>query len=137
MSGPMPMIAVPSVDEIRDFYVDTLGFSHQMAVVGKDGQLDFCNLTLGETSLMFTRPDPEQEAAAAAGGRPAVELYLYVDDVDDYHRTLADRGVKAAEPLTDQWWGDRTFVVTDPNGYRLWFVTKVGEAVPPPGMKIV
>ena len=38
----MPMIVVASVDAIRNFYVDTLGFSHVMGMVGKDGQLDFC-----------------------------------------------------------------------------------------------
>jgi catechol 2,3-dioxygenase-like lactoylglutathione lyase family enzyme len=38
----MPMIVVGSVDAIRNFYVDTLGFTHVMGMVGKDGQLDFC-----------------------------------------------------------------------------------------------
>ena len=37
----MPMIAVESVDPIRDFYVDKLGFQHVMGMIGKDGQLDF------------------------------------------------------------------------------------------------
>ena len=33
----MPMIVVASVDAIRNFYVDTLGFTHVMGTVGKDG----------------------------------------------------------------------------------------------------
>ena len=37
----MPIVTVRSVDDIRSFYVDTLGFSHVMGMVGKDGQLDF------------------------------------------------------------------------------------------------
>ena len=36
----MPIIKVESVDTTRDFYVDELGFSHVMGMVGKDGQLD-------------------------------------------------------------------------------------------------
>ena len=48
----MPIIAVPSVDDVRNFYVDTLGFSHQMGVIGKDGQLDFVTLMLGEAKVM-------------------------------------------------------------------------------------
>ena len=35
----MPMITVRSVDDIKNFYVDTLGFSHVMGMLGKDGQL--------------------------------------------------------------------------------------------------
>lgn len=136
MASIMPMITVPSVDETRAFYVDKLGFQHQMAVVGKDGALDFCNLVLGESSVMFSRPGPDLDAGRPTGGQ-AVELYIPVDDVDAFHEEVAARGVKVDEPLTDQWWGDRTFKVTDPNGYRIWFFTTVGELAPPPGTKIV
>ncbi|MFI5076814.1 MAG: hypothetical protein ACHQRO_05705, partial [Vicinamibacteria bacterium] len=51
----MPIITVGSVDQTRDFYVDTLGFTHMMGVVGKDGQLDFCSVLLGEAQVMFKR----------------------------------------------------------------------------------
>lgn len=136
MSSIMPMIAVPSVDETRAFYVEQLGFQHQMAVVGKDGALDFCNLVLGESSLMFHRPGPELDGERLTGGQP-VELYIPVADVDEFHRQVTAKGVRVDEPLTDQWWGDRTFKITDPNGYRIWFFATVGEVVPPPGTKIV
>jgi len=132
----MPMIQVEAVDDVRDFYVDKLGFEHRMAVVGKDGTLDFCNLVLGDAALMFMR-SPEGGPATAASGDQAVELYVEVDDVDGHHTTIRDRGVDVLDPLTDQWWGDRTFVVSDPNGYRVWFFQKIAEPVPPPGMKIV
>ena len=51
----MPMIVVASVDAIRNFYVDTLGFTHVMGMVGKDGQLDFCTVVMGEARIMFMR----------------------------------------------------------------------------------
>ena len=51
----MPMIVVRSVDAIRNFYVDTLGFTHVMGMVGKDGQLDFCTVVMGEARIMFMR----------------------------------------------------------------------------------
>ncbi len=34
----MPIVTVDSVDAIRSFYVDELGFDHMMGVVGKDGE---------------------------------------------------------------------------------------------------
>ena len=129
----MPMISVDSVDAVRDFYVDKLGFQHQMGVVGKDGKFDFCNMTLGSASLMFSRaPEPE-----TGNGKRRVEIYVNVDDVNAYHDKVKANGVKVADPLTDQWWGDRTFVIEDVNSYRVWFYTRVGEVVPPPGVKIV
>jgi uncharacterized glyoxalase superfamily protein PhnB len=129
----MPIIAVGSVDETRDFYVDTLGFTHMMGVVGKDGGLDFCSVLLGDAQVMFTRGRP----AAAGGETQAVEIYLEVEDVDGLHGRLQKKGVPIVEPLTLQWWGDRTFKVKDPNGYVIWFYTNVGEPKPPQGMKVV
>jgi hypothetical protein len=41
------------------------------------------------------------------------------------------------DPLTMQWWGDRTFKVLDPNGYEIWFYTNVAEPTPPQGAKLV
>jgi uncharacterized glyoxalase superfamily protein PhnB len=75
----MPMITVSSVDAIRNFYVDTLGFSHVMGMVGKDGQLDFCTVVMGEARLMFMRAP---EATNPPVGKQSVEIYLEVQDVD-------------------------------------------------------
>ncbi len=133
MSNVMPMIAVDSVDTARNFYVDKLGFEHVMGMVGKDGQLDFVTVVLGGARLMFSR--------AASAGRPAVkqpvEIYLQVENVDRYHDRVEKNGVRISDPLTMQWWGDRTFKVLDPNGYEIWFYTHVAEPKPPQGAKLV
>jgi PhnB protein len=130
----MPMIVVRSVNAIRDFYVDTLGFTHVMGMVGKDGQLDFCTVVLGDARIMFMRAPGELSSPA---GKQPVEIYLEVDDVDALHDRLKKRGVRISDPLTLQWWGDRTFKVLDPNGYEIWFYTNVAEPTPPQGAKLV
>jgi uncharacterized glyoxalase superfamily protein PhnB len=129
----MPIIAVPSVDATRNFYVDTLGFQHVMGMVGKDGQLDFCTVVLGAASIMFNRAPGGRTTA----GRQPVDIYLEVADVDALHAALKAKGVAISDPLTLQWWGDRTFKVMDPNGYEIWFYTNVAEPVPPAGAKLV
>lgn len=131
----MPMIAVDSVDAARDFYVDKLGFQHVMGMVGKDGQLDFVTVVLGGARVMFSRA-PGGEAQRRSGKQP-VEIYLQVDDVETYHNRLKKNGVKISDPLTLQWWGDRTFKVLDPNGYEIWFYTNVADPKPPQGAKLV
>lgn len=130
----MPIIAVGSVDDARNFYVDRLGFEHVMGMVGKDGQLDFCTVVLGQARVMFSRaPDGTRPSA----GKQPVEIYLEVDDVDALHNRLKKKGVPISDPLTVQWWGDRTFKVLDPNGYEIWFHTNVAEPKPPQGAKLV
>jgi uncharacterized glyoxalase superfamily protein PhnB len=132
----MPIISVPSVDDIRGFYVEKLGFNHMMGVIGKDGQLDFCTVVLGGARLMFGRA-MEAPAKAAPPTKPAVEIYLEVADVKEYHEALKAKGVKISDPLTVQWWGDETFKIVDPLGYVIWFYQSVGEPKPPQGTKIV
>ena len=130
----MPMITVRSVDDIRNFYVETLGFSHVMGMVGKDGQLDFCTVVMGEARIMFMRAPGESSGTA---GKQPVEIYLEVEDVDVLHKRFKKNGVAISDPLTLQWWGDRTFKVLDPNGYEVWFYTHVADPTPPQGAKLV
>ena len=133
----MPMISVESVDRERTFYVEKLGFSHMMGMLGKDGQLDFCTVTLGGAKVMLQRPQQRVEGTNATASKRPVELYIEVDNVNDYHDQVKKRGVQISDPLADQWWGDRTFTVMDPFGYHIWFYQTVGEIKPPPGAKIV
>lgn len=133
----MPMISVDSVDQSRGFYVDKLGFGHQMGVLGKDGQLDFCTVALDGAKVMLMRPPEKMEGTSATSSKRPVEIYLEVADVDAYHEQLKKRAVKITTPLTDQWWGDRTFTVIDPFGYQIWFYQHVGDPNPPKGMKLI
>lgn len=133
----MPMISIDSVDQARAFYVDKLGFNHMMGMLGKDGQLDFCTVTLNGAKLMLTRPQERTEGTAASSIKRPVEIYLEVEDVNAYHSQVRKQGVEVTGPLTDQWWGDRTFTIMDPFGYQIWFYQTVGEVKPPAGAKIV
>ncbi len=123
----VPIIAVGSVDDIRSFYVDTLGFDHVRGIVGKDGQLDFCTVARA----------PGGDTKSAATKQP-VGIYFEVSDVERYFELLWEkRDVKITDGLATQWWGDRTFKVLDPYGYELWFYQTVGTPTPPQGAKIV
>ena len=130
----MPIIVVASVDTIRNFYVDRLGFSHVMGMVGKDGQLDFCTVVMGEARIMFMRAPGVHTPPP---GKQPVEIYMEVGDVDALYNRLKRNGVAVSDALTLQWWGDRTFKVLDPNGYEIWFYTHVAEPTPPQGAKLV
>jgi uncharacterized glyoxalase superfamily protein PhnB len=133
----MPIITVDSVDDLRNFYVDTLGFDHRMGVLGKDGQLDFCSVVRDGARIMFARNPRPAASGARPNGKQPVEIYLEVADVEAFHDQLRKKRVAISDPLTTQWWGDRTFKVLDPCGYEIWFYQTVGEPRPPAGAKIV
>jgi uncharacterized glyoxalase superfamily protein PhnB len=121
----IPNIYVESVEPVRSFYLDKLGFDHLMGMVGKDGKLDFCIVTRAGAMVMLGRPPEPIEGTAPRHptARP-LELYIEVADVDGYHDQVRS-GVDIEKPLTTQWWGDRNFSVRDPYGYRIWFYQTV------------
>ena len=133
----MPIIAVESVDEIRKFYIDTLGFDHVMGVVGKDGEFDFCTVVKDGARIMFARAPGKAPRGKAGPAKQPVEIYLEVADVVPYHDQIKKKGATITDPLAMQWWGDKTFKVMDPYGYEVWFYQTVGEPKPPEGAKIV
>ncbi len=133
----MAMIYVDSVEDARAYYVDKLGFTHIMGMLGKDGQLDFCTVSLGGARIMLMRPAEGITGTNATTVKRPVELYLEVADVDDYYDQLKKQKVEPTSPLTAQWWGDRTFTVQDPFGYQIWFFQSVAEPTLPAGAKVV
>jgi PhnB protein len=137
-SQVIPNVYVDSVEEVRDFYIERLGFAHMMGVVGKDGRLDFCIVTRNGAMIMFARPQERIDGTAPAHPTPRpLSIYFEVGDVDAYHTDVKKRGAGIVEPPTTQWWGDRTFAVRDPYGYQLWFYQHVSEPAPPPGVTLV
>lgn len=133
----MAMIYVESVEEARAFYVDKLGFQHMMGMLGKDGRLDFCTVALGGARIMLMRPAVEMNGTATTTEKRPVEFYLEVADVEVYFELLKTNRIRATTPLTDQWWGDRTFTIVDPYGYQIWFYQNVAEPKLPVGAKVV
>jgi uncharacterized glyoxalase superfamily protein PhnB len=129
-AGVMPLRFVESVDAMRTFYLDRLGFEHLMGMVGKDGQLDFAIVQRAGAMLMLSRP---QDGTLTTG----VEIYVEADDIDAYHDQVVGAGVPITQPLDTQWWGDRTFAITDPAGHTIWFWKTVGEMQPPPGVTMI
>ena len=132
----VPIITVRSVDDIRSFYVETLGFDHVRGMVGKDGQLDFCTVAKDGARIMFARA--RGKSLSTSSEKQPVEIYLEVADVELFFVQLSKKkGVNVSDQLATQWWGDRTFKVMDPYGYEIWFYQTIGEPKPPEGMKIV
>lgn len=46
-------------------------------------------------------------------------LYLSVDNVDEFHKYLIAKKLKPSTKPQDQPWGNREFIIRDPDGYNL------------------
>jgi PhnB protein len=61
------------------------------------------------------------------GAGPGVALYVYVDDVDAAVERAVAGAAKVLIPATNQFWGDRTARVLDPEGHVWTVATRIEE----------
>jgi PhnB protein len=56
-----------------------------------------------------------------------VGIQLYVEDVDAFAEKAAAVGATLDRPVTDQFYGDRTCILTDPFGHVWYIATRIEE----------
>jgi uncharacterized glyoxalase superfamily protein PhnB len=111
----VPMFHVPDVSTTVDWYV-SIGF--KLIRQGKekeDGEVVWALLSFGDSEIMFD-----------IGGKPStahrreVDLYVYVENVDDLCQRIKDR-VQVVVELNDTFYGMREFIIRDINGFWITF----------------
>ena len=102
------------LDASRDFFTELLGFevvfeSDWYVQVAPQGELD--------KIVGIWRRDHELIPASYRDAPRGVVLTVVVDDVDARHETAQRLGVEIVQPPTDRFYGQRSMLVTDPNGW--------------------
>jgi len=101
------------VAQSRDFYVKHFG-----AKVTFDCGW-YVNLEFGSKSSMLQFMSPQQPAHRLSNSDGLVYNFE-VEDVDKEHDKLSSEGVLVVLAIEDHPWGDRGFVIQDPNGISLY-----------------
>ena len=109
MSRLIPMLAVKSMPASVEFY-QKLGFS----VEERNDDWRWAMLRFDECRLMVDQSINLHPAAP----RNAV-LYLYPDDISDYHKQVRRNGLVVPD-LDVTFYGMTEFRIDDPDGNRLW-----------------
>ena len=87
---------------------------------------DHVSISLGQFWIDFhpqdkeDKPDFQKEAQLAPKGAGEF-LYLKVDDVDSYYQYLLSKNLRPSSEPRDWPWGNREFIIRDPDGYKLVF----------------
>ena len=58
-------------------------------------------------------------------GTGLVFNYLEVEEIDDFCKSLVEKGFKPSSEPRDWPWDNRKFVIRDPDGYKLVFYEKI------------
>ena len=108
---------VSDLDKTVDFY-QALG----LEVKKREANRAIIYLNWYRIDLVTTSKDDEpelQKEAELTHKGAGVFLYFSVDDVDVTYQEVLAKGLKPTSEPKDQPWGNREFVLPDPDGYKL------------------
>ena len=114
-------ISTNKLEQSRDFYRDILGFA---LVFENDNYIEM--LAEGSTTMGVSFITPELSGGEKFTGEGII-LSFEVADVDAEFARLKAAGVRILEELRDKAWGERSFVINDPNGVHIY----IYKAIPP------
>lgn len=112
-----PLLVVTDIGRSLAFYRDALGFDVVQEAL-HDGQVYWCRLARGGSSLMLQQAT-EEDGPAAGRGR-GVTLYFVCDDARALYEEFTTRGL-VLEPPTVAPYGMKQLFVPEPDGYPLCF----------------
>ena len=110
----VPILSVKDIAVSIAFY-EKLGFHKTMELPGPDGVLTFGFVQLGVSNMGLSRMSDVPPT-------PYVDFMIPIlegTQLDAHYERVKAHGVAIAEEIKTQYWGDRSFTVIDPDGYKI------------------
>jgi uncharacterized glyoxalase superfamily protein PhnB len=118
-----PSITVRDVQDTLQWFAK-LGFKTELEMPAPDGAIVHAEVSYGSGVRLMMGP-PGEWGQPGGGG---MSLYITLQEsVDAYHDRAKAAGITITDALTDQFWGDRTFTVQHPDGYRITFAQHIRD----------
>jgi len=130
-----PYLTVADADQAIAFYARAFGFKAGDPTM-KDGNGKTVHGELYYEGRSIAMVSPEgawgstDRTPRHAGLRLPLNFYVYCGDVDRLVANAKAAGATIERAPEDQFWGDRTTTIADPDGYLWMFAQKVGEFDP-------
>lgn len=114
-------ISTSKLQESKEFYMRHFGFE---LVYESDWYIELIAPGLKTAGISFTLP--QREEGEFFNGKGLI-LSFEVEDVDAEYQRLKTAGLVKHQKIADKPWGERSFVVDDPNGIHLY----IYKSIPP------
>jgi uncharacterized glyoxalase superfamily protein PhnB len=83
-------------------------------------------MTFGNGLIMMGNPGSGYKNPKHLGQATQI-LYVYVDDVDKHYEHAKNAGAKILQEPADQFYGDRRYGASDPEGHEWYFASRIRE----------
>ena len=125
-----PVISVRDAAKAIEFYKQAFGAEEIMRMTGPNGEIGHAELHIGDSSFSISDENPEwgNLSPQTLGGSP-IRISLYVPDVDATVETALKAGAKIVNPISDQFYGERSGRIEDPFGHY-WIISTMKFTMP-------
>lgn len=128
-----PYLVMSNASAAIEFYKKALGATEVFRMPMPGGKVGHAELQIGNSRVMLADAPPDQKTAKQLGGSP-MSLCIYTENVDALADRFVSAGGKVVRPLQNQFYGDRTGMFTDPEGFT-WSLMQHIEDVTPEEMQ--
>jgi PhnB protein len=113
-----PYLTIKDASKAVEFYKEAFGASEIMSMPWPDGRVMHAEIKIGDSTIMIGDESPEMNALGPLSrGGATSSLMVYFDDVDAAFDKAVKAGCTVRMPLSNQFWGDRYGMLTDPFGH--------------------
>lgn len=126
-----PYLYVRGTARALEFYKEAFGAQERMRMEMPGGGIGHAELQVGDSVLMLADEFPQFgfHSPEKYGGAPFA-LHLYVENVDAVVARAVSLGAKVVRAVANQFYGDRSGLITDPFGFSWSIATRVEELSP-------
>ncbi len=129
--GATPYLCCRNAAGAIDFYQRAFGATEIMRLAEPSGRIGHAEIKIGAAVVMLSDEYEEMGVRSPQGlGGSPVGIHLYVPDVDAMAAQAVAAGAKLDRPVSDQFYGDRSAVLTDPFGHRWFLATHIEDVAP-------
>jgi catechol 2,3-dioxygenase-like lactoylglutathione lyase family enzyme len=105
-------------------------FYEKLGFTIKQNDPDYLSIRLNWFWMDFHPQDKEdkpefQKEANLDNKGAGLFTYINVEDVDEFYKGVVEKGLEPSSEPKDWPWGNREFVLRDPDGYKLVFFQKL------------
>lgn len=131
LESATPFLSIKDAARAIDFYKEAFGATEIFRLTEPSGRLGHAEILIGKARISLADEYPEYNVVGpqSLGGSPVV-IQLYVEDVDAVVARAVAAGATVLQPVSDQFYGDRSGKVKDPFGHVWIFATRKEEVSP-------
>ncbi|MEM9173960.1 MAG: VOC family protein [Myxococcota bacterium] len=124
-----PYLLYEDVGAALTFLSSAFGFAERMRIPNPDGSVGHAEAELADGVIMLGCPGADYQNPKHCGHSTS-QVYVYVDDVDAHFEQARAAGAIILEEPADQFYGDRRYGATDPEGHVWYFAQHVRDVAP-------